>query len=175
MRARAEDRIRTLKDTGLANLPLQEFAKNEIWLELAVLAYELMTWTQLLDWPDHPARSWEPQRLRLRLLSVAARIIATGRRRILHLNRRWPWSELLISDQRNIVSLNQIHRSHLRPRTTGQPATQRQQTPHAQISARKKIDPIHSDQSPHETSRLGGAVPPHEESDGLDQSEYGID
>jgi Transposase DDE domain group 1 len=106
MRARAEDRIRTLKDTGLTNLPLQAFGKNEIWLELAALAYELMTWTQLLAWPDHPARSWEPKRLRLRLLSVAARIITTGRRRILRLNRRWPWSELLISGQRNIAARN---------------------------------------------------------------------
>ena len=35
LRARAEDRIRTLKDTGLTNLPLQAFGKNEIWLELA--------------------------------------------------------------------------------------------------------------------------------------------
>ena len=54
MRARAEDRIRTLKDTGLTNLPLQAFGKNEIWLELAALGYELMTWTQLLAWPNHP-------------------------------------------------------------------------------------------------------------------------
>jgi Transposase DDE domain group 1 len=51
LRACAEDRIRTLKDTDLMNLPLQAFAKNEIWLELAALAYELLTWTQLLDWP----------------------------------------------------------------------------------------------------------------------------
>ena len=60
MRARAEDRIRTLKHTGLTNLPLQAFGKNEIWLELAALAYELMTWTQLLAWPDHPARTGNP-------------------------------------------------------------------------------------------------------------------
>ena len=106
LRARAEDRIRTLKDTGLTNLPLQAFGKNEIWLELAALAYELMTWTQLLAWPDHPARRWEPKRLRLRLLSVAGRIITTGRRRILRLSRRWPWSELLISGQRNLAALN---------------------------------------------------------------------
>jgi hypothetical protein len=33
-RARAEDRIRGLKDSGLRNLPLHEFAKNVIWLEL---------------------------------------------------------------------------------------------------------------------------------------------
>jgi hypothetical protein len=105
LRARAEDRIRTLKDTGLTNLPLQAFGKNEIWLELAALAYELLTWTQLLAWADLPARAWEPKRLRLRLLSVAARIITTGRRRILRLSRRWPWSELLITGQRNLAAL----------------------------------------------------------------------
>jgi hypothetical protein len=105
LRARAEDRIRTLKDTGLTNLPLQAFAKNEIWLELAALASELLTWTQMLAWPDHPARSWEPKRLRLRLLSVAGRIITTGRRCILRLSRRWPWSELLINGQRNLAAL----------------------------------------------------------------------
>jgi hypothetical protein len=106
LRARAEDRIRTLKDTGLTNLPLQAFGKNEIWLELAALAYELLTWTQLLAWPDHPARSWEPKRLRLRLLSVAGRIITTGRRHFLRLNQRWPWSELLTAGQRNLAALN---------------------------------------------------------------------
>jgi hypothetical protein len=49
LRARAEDRIRGLKDTGLTNLPLQAFAKNQVWLELACLAYELLTWTNC--WP----------------------------------------------------------------------------------------------------------------------------
>ena len=38
MRARAEDRIRGLKDCGLRNLPLHEFTKNAIWLELVQLA-----------------------------------------------------------------------------------------------------------------------------------------
>ena len=38
LRARAEDRIRGLKDTGMTNLPLQAFAKNRIWLELVQLA-----------------------------------------------------------------------------------------------------------------------------------------
>jgi hypothetical protein len=106
LRARAEDRIRGLKDTGLRNLPLQSFAKNQIWLELAALAYELLTWTQLLAWPDQPARAWEPKRLRLRLLAVAARLITTGRRRILRLSRRWPWSDLLTNGHRNLTALN---------------------------------------------------------------------
>jgi hypothetical protein len=99
--ARAKDRIRWLKDTGMTNLPLlQAFAKNEIWLELVQLAAELLTWTQLLGWHDQPARTWEPKRLRLRLLAVAARLVTTGRKRILRLSRRWPWTELTSGHQR---------------------------------------------------------------------------
>lgn len=65
----------------MTNLPsLHAFAKNRIWLELVQLAAELLTWTQRLAWPDQSARTWEPKRLRLRLLAVAGRIIRTGRR-----------------------------------------------------------------------------------------------
>jgi hypothetical protein len=105
LRARAEDRIRGLKDTGLTNLPLQAFAKNQIWLELACLAYELLTWTQLLAFADQPARTWEPKRLRLRILAVAARLITTGRRRILRLSKRWPWADLVTDGHHRIAAL----------------------------------------------------------------------
>jgi hypothetical protein len=105
LRARAEDRIRGLKDTGMTNLPLQAFAKNQIWLELACLAYELLTWTQLLAFHDQPARAWEPKRLRLRLLAVAARLITTGRRRILRLPKRWPWADLITSGHQHLAAL----------------------------------------------------------------------
>ena len=105
LRARAEDRIRGLKDTGMTNLPLQAFAKNQIWLELACLAYELLTWTQLMAFHDQPARTWEPKRLRLRLLAVAARLITTGRRRILRFSKRWPWTDLLTSGHRRLAAL----------------------------------------------------------------------
>jgi hypothetical protein len=105
LRARAEDRIRGLKDTGMTNLPLQAFDKNQIWLELACLAYELLTWTQLLAWHGQPARAWEPKRLRLRVLTVAARLITTGRRRILRLSKRWPWADLITTGHQHIAAL----------------------------------------------------------------------
>ena len=94
-RARAEDRIRNLKDTSLRNLPFHGFAQNQIWLEIIALAADLLVWTQNLAWHDHPARRWEPKRLRLRLLSVAGRITRSGRRRRLRLPRHWPWNDLL--------------------------------------------------------------------------------
>lgn len=94
-RARAEDRIRNLKDTGLTNLPFHGFAQNQLWLEITLLAADLLVWTQLLAFTSHPARRWEPKRLRLRLLAVAGRIVRTGRRRFLRLPRGWPWSDLI--------------------------------------------------------------------------------
>ena len=61
LRARAEDRIRCLKDTGLRNLPLHDFTANQIWLELVALAADLLAWTQLLHVrraePDLPLAS----------------------------------------------------------------------------------------------------------------------
>ncbi len=94
-RARAEDRIRNLKDTGLTNLPFHRFDQNQIWLQIAMLAADLLVWTQVLAFTEQPARRWEPKRLRLRILAVAGRIISSGRRRYLRLPRGWPWSDLI--------------------------------------------------------------------------------
>ncbi|GGT10493.1 IS1380 family transposase [Planobispora rosea] len=90
-RARCEDRIRTAKDTGLATLPLHDFAQNQIWCELVALACELLAWMQMLAL-DGPARRYEPKRLRLRLFAVAGRLVRGGRRIRLRLAARWPWA-----------------------------------------------------------------------------------
>lgn len=95
-RARAEDRIRAAKDTGLANLPLHDLAQNQIWCALVALACELTAWSQLLALTEHPARRWEPKRLRLRLFSLAGRLVRTGRRVVLHLPAHAPWTRLLL-------------------------------------------------------------------------------
>ena len=105
-RARCEDRIRCAKDTGLTNLPLHDFAQNQIWCAIVALAADLTAWTQTLALTGHEARRWEPKRLRLRLFSIPARAARTGRRRILRISRGWSWSELLISGQRNLIALN---------------------------------------------------------------------
>jgi hypothetical protein len=66
--------FRCAKDTGLANLPLHDFASNQIWCALDGLAGDLVAWMQTLAVTGHPARRWEPKRLRLRLLSIAGRL-----------------------------------------------------------------------------------------------------
>jgi hypothetical protein len=105
LRARAEDRIRALKDTGARNLPLHDFDTNQIWLAITALATELLIWTQLLAWPDQPARRWEPATLRLRVLHVAARLIRTGRREHLRLPRGWPWAQLMLHADQQLAAL----------------------------------------------------------------------
>jgi hypothetical protein len=47
-RARVEDRIRDDKDTGLSKLPFRSFAMNEVWVEIVMLAHDLIIWTQAL-------------------------------------------------------------------------------------------------------------------------------
>jgi hypothetical protein len=95
-RARAEDRIRCAKDTGLRNLPLHDFTQNQIWCEIVALACDLMAWMQMLAL-NGPARRWEPKRLRLRLFAVAGRLVRGGRRLRLRIAARWPWAAQIIT------------------------------------------------------------------------------
>jgi hypothetical protein len=94
-RARAEDRIRCAKDTGLANLPLHGFDQNRIWCVIVQLACEVTAWMQMLALDNHPARHWEPKRLRLRLFSIAASLARHARRIRLRLSAHAPWADLL--------------------------------------------------------------------------------
>jgi hypothetical protein len=68
--ARVEDRIRTGKDTGMANLPLREFAINEAWLEISLIAQDLLAWTKRLGF-DGELAACEPKRLRYRNADLA--------------------------------------------------------------------------------------------------------
>jgi hypothetical protein len=104
-RARAEDRIRNAKDTGLTNLPLHDFTQNQIWCAIVGLAGELTAWMQLLAFTDHDARRWEPKRLRYRLFSVAAQTARTGRRQLLHLATRSPWTQIIADSIRLLRAL----------------------------------------------------------------------
>ncbi|MEU0681295.1 IS1380 family transposase [Streptomyces albogriseolus] len=92
LRARAEDRIRAARATGLRNLPLHHTAQNKVWLEIVQIALDLLAWMPMLALTGQ-ARLFEPRRLRFRLFSAAAQLVTTGRRRILRLARHWPWTD----------------------------------------------------------------------------------
>jgi len=88
--ARVEDRIRTGKDTGLGHLPSRHQNINDVWTELALLAF---TQSMLLISEPELHRA-EPKTLRYRLLHVAARITRGQRKVFLRLADtgpgRWP-------------------------------------------------------------------------------------
>ncbi len=93
-RARVEDCIRAGKDTGMRNLPHHAFRHNQTWLELSLIAQDLLCWTRLLCLTG-PHQHAEPKRLRHRLLHIAGRLARHGRRLRLRLQADWPWAAAL--------------------------------------------------------------------------------
>lgn len=93
-RARVEDAIRTGKETGMRSLPFAAFAHNQVWLELSLIAQELLCFLRSLCLQGELSLA-EPKRLRQRLLHVAGRLVRSARRTTLRLPRSWPWADAL--------------------------------------------------------------------------------
>ncbi len=104
LRARAEDRIRAARATGLRNLPLHRTVQNRIWLEIVQIALDLLAWMPMLALTGK-ARLGEPRRLRLRLFTAAAQLVTTGRRRIRRLARHWPWTSEITATMARLALL----------------------------------------------------------------------
>lgn len=108
-RARAEDRIRTFKDTGMRNCPPRlrpepDLARNRRCRRRSKAGRS----RRRRQSPSPPtyspgprprlnrhraSRRWEPTRLRL--LTIAGRIVRTGRQQRLQLPQGWPWNYLI--------------------------------------------------------------------------------
>jgi hypothetical protein len=93
-RARVENRIRCGKATGLENLPFHEFRANRAWLELILIAQDLIAFFQRICLRGE-AKEWDPKTLRYRLFHTAARLVRSGRRLILRLQKTWRWTPML--------------------------------------------------------------------------------
>jgi hypothetical protein len=96
LHARVEDRIAEARELGLARLPFHGFSDNQTWIELILLAQDLLAWQRALILDPDSARL-APKRLRHRLLHVAGRLTRSGRRHTLHLPAAWPWASALIA------------------------------------------------------------------------------
>jgi Transposase DDE domain group 1 len=103
-RASAEDRVRNGKQTGLENLPFRDFDHNAVWLELSLIAQDLIAWTQALALTGDLAVC-EPKTLRYRLLHTAARVAFHARRATLRLQRTWPWATALAAAFARLAAL----------------------------------------------------------------------
>jgi hypothetical protein len=95
-RGRAEKRICDAKDTGLENLPSAHFAINSAWVQLVLVAQDLLAWTKLLCLNGELARA-EPKRLRHTLFHAAGIIVRSGRRNQLRIAAGWPWANQLVN------------------------------------------------------------------------------
>jgi Transposase DDE domain group 1 len=94
--ARIEDRIRELKATGLRNLPCHSFWANAAWFEIVLAAADLVAWTRLIGFTDHPglARA-EITTFRYRVLHVAARVCRGARQLRLRIDATWRWASAI--------------------------------------------------------------------------------
>ncbi len=91
--ARAEDRIREAKATGLRNLPCKDFAQNSAWLEAILTAIDLFCWTKLIAFAHLPSLAKiEIATFRYRILHTAAQLIHSGRQLHLRIDRSWKWA-----------------------------------------------------------------------------------
>lgn len=80
-RGRCENRIKTLKNTGLGKLPFFDFNANQAWASIAALAMNLVAWLPLAALPSgHAARGWDVKRWRYRLFATAGKLITRARR-----------------------------------------------------------------------------------------------
>lgn len=94
--ARVEDRIRQAKATGLANLPCHRNDANAAWLEIILAAADLVAWTKLIGFRDHPdLANSEIDTFRYRVLHVAARITRGARQLHLRIDATWRWADAI--------------------------------------------------------------------------------
>ncbi len=82
------------------------FTQNQIWCAIVALACELLAWLAMLAFSGNDARRdarrWEHKRLRLRLLSIPARLVRTARATRLRLAVT-PWTGLAHTAWRRLV------------------------------------------------------------------------
>ena len=91
--ARVEDRIREAKASGLRNFPCRAMPENEAWLETVLVATDLIAWTRLIGFRDHPTLGrCEIHAFRYRVLHIAARITHGARQTHLRLDKTWRWA-----------------------------------------------------------------------------------
>jgi hypothetical protein len=92
--ARVELDIRDLKEgAGLEHCPSGNFSANGAWLLCAVLAHNLLRWTQIVGGLDDPddERPALARTVRTRLISMPGRLVNRSGTPTLRTPSRWPW------------------------------------------------------------------------------------
>ena len=83
--------IRDLKDNALAHCPSGRFNANGAWLAFAVLAHNLIRWTNTIATGTPGLITGATTRRKL--IAVPARLAYSGRQYTLHYPTGWPWAD----------------------------------------------------------------------------------
>ena len=102
MRAHAhvEDNIKRLKESGASRFPFTDINANRAWLAIVTFADSLVRWFQQLCLTGR-FRNADPKTLRWQLWHTPARIVHTGRRRVVRILDGWPASEAILGAYRH--------------------------------------------------------------------------
>lgn len=93
----------------MGRFPSREFAINQTWLTLTMIAADLTAWTRLLALTGDAGvlAACEPKALRYRFLHVPARLTHSARRRHLRIPECWPWAAAIVAVFANIAAIPQ--------------------------------------------------------------------
>lgn len=93
--ATVELAIRDLKEgAGLEHVPSGKFLANSAWLQVAVLAHNLIRWTATIGQPGPVDRLTVARTVRLQLLAIPGRLVNRSGTPTLRTPARWPWRQL---------------------------------------------------------------------------------
>lgn len=91
--ARVELAIRDLKQgAGLEHVPSGRFFANAAWLACAVLAHNIVRWTDQLGGTRHGDQLTVARTVRARLIALPGRLVNRSGRPTLRLPLDWPWA-----------------------------------------------------------------------------------
>ena len=104
--AHVEDRVKAIKHTGMGRFPSREFPINQVWLQLALTAADLIAWTQTILLHGVLAQV-EIKQLRYKLLHTAARIVRGQRKVRIRIDTSWTWAGELAAAFTRLAEIRQ--------------------------------------------------------------------
>ena len=82
----------------MRNLPCRAQAENAAWLEAILTVTDLVCWSKLICFADHPSLAkCEIAAFRYRVLQVAAQLVRSSRQLHLRIDRHWRWATAIAS------------------------------------------------------------------------------
>jgi len=107
MRAHAhvELHIGRLKDSGLLSFPFSDLCANRTWMQIVMMAGDLVRWFQLLCLEGRWAKAL-PKALRWGFFHAPGRLVRRARQRVVRILDGWPTADVLVAAYARIAALS---------------------------------------------------------------------